>query len=234
MSDDADAPPEPDVPITRGWPFGVAQTVVLVVVCVVVGAAVAGFAGFRLGDRAGTESFNEADAGFLEDMIVHHNGAVALGFEYLSRASDPTVAHFAREIVTTQSAEMAVMNLLVDDAGHPEVATNGVAMEWMGEPMRPEEMPGMASDADYAQLRAATGIAADEVFTRLMIRHHEAGIAMANRAATDGENPRVRRLARTMAKVQRTEVAEMSRRRDALGLAAVDASDVAHAHDHMH
>jgi uncharacterized protein (DUF305 family) len=174
------------------------------------------------------------DAGFLEDMTAHHNGAVALGLEYLPRQSDPTVAHFAREIVTTQAAEMAVMNLLVDDAGNPEIATNGIAMEWMGDPMDPADMPGMASNADFAELRAATGLSADDVFTRLMIRHHEAGIAMAGRAAAEGENPRVRRFARTMAAVQRTEIDEMNRRRQALGLAPVDATDVADAHDHMH
>ena len=107
-------------------------------------------------------------------------------------------------------------------------------MEWMGEPMQPDEMPGMATAADYDELRAATGLTADEVFTRLMIRHHAAGVAMARRAAADGENPRVRRLARTMATVQETEIAEMNRRRVALGLATVDPTDMAHAHDHMH
>jgi len=225
---------EPPEPTARRWPFGVGQTVVLLVVCVVAAAAVAGVVGWQLGGRDDSESFNSADAGFLEDMIVHHNGAVALGFEYLPRGDDPTVEHFAREIISTQSAEMAVMNLLIDDAGNPETATNGVAMEWMGSPMSPSAMPGMASDADYAELRGSRGIAADEVFTRLMIRHHAAGIAMAKRAAADGENPRVGALARSMAKVQRTEVAEMNRRRVALGLPPVDPSDVLHSHDHMH
>jgi uncharacterized protein (DUF305 family) len=148
-----------------------------------------------------------------------------MGLEYLPRADDRVVGHFAREIVTTQSAEMAVMNLLIDDAGNPEVATNGVAMEWMGDPMDPTDMPGMASVADFAELEAASGLTADDVFTRLMIRHHEAGIAMAERAAVKGENPRVGRLARTMARVQRTEIDEMNRRRVALGLAAIATAD---------
>lgn len=214
----------------RGWPFGVAQTLVLVGLCVVIAAVI----GWQVGDRPSQESFNDADAGFLEDMIMHHNGAVALGLEYLPRQHDPTVAHFAREIVTGQSGEIAVMNLLVADAGNPPVATNGVAMEWMGEPMQPDQMPGMATAADYDELRAATGLTVDDVFTRLMIRHHAAGIAMARRAAADGENPRVRRFARTVATVQQTEIAQMNRRRVALGLAPVDASDLEASHDHMH
>lgn len=213
--------PEVDESPARRWPFGLAQSIVLVLVCTLVGGAI----GWALGGRDDAESFNDVDAGFLEDMTAHHNGAVALGLEYLARQSDPTIAHFAREIVTIQSAEMAVMNLLIDDAGRPAIATDGVAMEWMGEPTDPGAMPGMASADDFAQLRAASGIAADDLFTRLMIRHHDAGIAMAERAAAEGENARVRRLAHTMAKVQRTEIDEMNRRRVALGLAAVDSSD---------
>ena len=225
-------PEDDDLPTDahRDWPFGVAQTLVLLALCVVIAAVV----GWQLGDRPAQESFNDADAGFLEDMIVHHNGAVALALEYLSRERDPTVAHFAREIVTGQSGEIAVMNLLVADAGNPAIATNGVAMEWMGEPMQPDRMPGMATAVDYDELRAATGVTADDVFTRLMIRHHAAGVAMARRAAAEGENPRVLRLATTLAKVQATEITEMNRRRVALGLTPVDPSNLEASHDHMH
>lgn len=221
---------EPSAPgPRRAWPFGVLQTIVIILVC----ALAAGAIGWQLGGRDDTEPFSDVDAGFLEDMSVHHNGAVTLGLEYLSRANDTVVGHFAREIVTTQSAEMAVMNLLIDDAGNPEIATNGVAMEWMGEPTDPAEMPGMATAAEFAELQAASGLTADDVFTRLMIRHHEAGIAMAKRAAAEGQNPRVRRLARTMATVQRTEVDEMNRRRVALGLDAIaPAADDEHATHH--
>jgi uncharacterized protein (DUF305 family) len=207
----------------RGWPFGFVQTIVLVALCVLF----AGLIGWQLGGRGDGESFNDTDAGFLEDMIAHHSGAVSMSFAYLRNEHDPTVGHFAREIVTTQSGEMAMMNALVADAGNPEIATDGVAMEWMGAPMDPAEMPGMASEADFEALRAAEGLAADDIFTRLMIEHHEAGVAMATRAARDGENPRVRRLARNMAELQRTEIAEMNRRRVELGLAAVPGSAVA-------
>ncbi len=232
-----DSPHSPDAPDSpeprRAWPFGVLQTVALILVCVVAAGAV----GWQLGGRDDAETFNDVDGGFLEDMIVHHNAAVTMGLEYLPRGDDTLVGHFAREIVTAQSAEMAVMNLLIDDAGNPTVATNGVAMEWMGDPMDPADMPGMASAADFAELQSATGLAADDVFTRLMILHHAEGIAMAKRATADGENPRVRRLARTMATVQRTEIDEMNRRRLALGLdpsvaAGAPADDDDHASRH--
>lgn len=206
----------------------------LLLLCVVI----AGVIGWQIGAADDAESFNDVDAGFLADMIVHHNGAVALGFAYLPNEHDEVVGHFAREIVTTQAGEMAMMNALIADAGYPDIATDDVAMEWMGRPTDPTEMPGLASPDDYAELRAATGLGADDVFTRLMIRHHAAGVAMARQAAAEGENPRVRRLARNMARLQRTEIAEMNRRRVLLGLAAVDASTSSgtsgDAHDHMH
>lgn len=202
------------------WPFGLAQTVVLIVVCTVFAAAI----GWQLGARDDPEPFNDVDAGFLADMITHHNGAVALGFAYLGREHDAVVGHVAREIVATQSGEMAMMNALVADAGNPDEATDAVAMEWMGMPTDPAEMPGLASPADFAELRASTGTAADDVFTRLMIRHHAAGVAMARVAATDGRNARVLRLARAMARLQRTEIAEMNRRRIQLGLDPVESA----------
>ncbi|MFA5885846.1 MAG: DUF305 domain-containing protein [Acidimicrobiia bacterium] len=209
----------------RRWPFGIAQTLVLaLVLCLAAGAV-----GWHLGQRDGAESFNDADAGFLADMTVHHNGAVSLGLDYLAVQHDLLVSHYAREIVTGQSAEMAMMNLLIDDAGSPAIATDDVVMEWMGMPTDVADMPGMATEADFTALRAARGVAADDVFTRLMIVHHAAGIAMAEQAMVDGRNPRVHRLASTIATVQRTEIAQMNRRRVELGLPTVDWSDTSGA-----
>jgi uncharacterized protein (DUF305 family) len=62
-----------------------------------------------------------------------------------------------------------------------------------------------------------------------MIEHHAAGIEMADFAAADGSDERVRRLARGMAAVQRREIAELNGRRRNLDLAPV-AADSAHRH----
>jgi hypothetical protein len=53
------------------------------------------------------ESFNAVDVGFLSDMETHHNGAIALSFDYLGREHDSLVGHFAREIIVGQSQEIA-------------------------------------------------------------------------------------------------------------------------------
>ena len=81
-----------------------------------------------------------------------------------------------------------------------------------------------------SELRASAGAQADEVFTRLMIDHHAAGVAMADFAAAHGQNANVQRLAAAMAKVQRSEIAELNHRRTTLGFAPVDAKALEDLH----
>ena len=180
-----------------------------------------------------SESFSEVDVGFLADMSAHHNGAIGMSLDYLGRGADSTVDHFARDILLSQTQEIAVMNALLDDSGNQTATSDDVAMDWMGLPVAEAEMPGMPTAAELRALSEAEGATADDTFTTLMIRHHAAGAAMADYAAEHGENERVRRLARAMARVQRTEINEMNSRRVALGLSRVDAAsleDLAESH----
>ena len=176
--------------------------------------------------QPGDESFNDTDVGFLSDMSTHHLGAINLGFDYLGREHDSLVGHFAREIVLSQSQEIAIMNNLFAEAGNPARGGDDVAMDWMGMPVPPEQMPGMPTPAESEQLLGSTGLAADDSFTHLMIRHHAAGAAMAEHAAKHGENEQVRKLATTMARVQHTEINEMNSRRRQLGLAAIEREEL--------
>jgi uncharacterized protein (DUF305 family) len=96
--------------------------------------------------------------------------------------------------------------------------SGGTPMAWMGGTMpgmagmsmgpagdADTAMPGMASEAELAQLRSLTGSAFDVQFLRLMIRHHEGGRAMAQYAAAHGSVPAVRRLATTILETQTAE-----------------------------
>ena len=177
------------------------------------------------------ESFSAVDAGFLADMTDHHQGAINLSFAYLHNEHDLVIGNMARNIVTDQSQEIGIMNSLLTDAGNPETIGDGLAMDWMGAPVASSEMPGLATQAQFDELRAATGLTADDLFTRLMIRHHAAGAAMAEFAAAQGQNERARRFARGVAHVQRGEITDMNLRRTALGLAPIEPDfSVAHTH----
>jgi uncharacterized protein (DUF305 family) len=219
--DDGDAPSDvnDDAEWETAWPLGLWRTVVLIAAI----AFLAGVVGWRIGQPS-NGSFNEVDAGFLADMSTHHEGALALGFAYLPHQNDATVTHFAREIIRDQSIEINAMTVLLVDAGDAaeEVLDDNVAMDWMGESFAPFEMPGMATEAEFEALQSAVGLDADDLFTRFMIVHHAAGVAMADYAADHGRNDTVHHLARAMARVQRIEIRAMNRRRETLGLERVD------------
>jgi uncharacterized protein (DUF305 family) len=197
-----------------------------VVALVVALCFLAGVVGWWL-NQPDDESFSKVDIGFLSDMETHHNSAINMSFDYLDRSHDPVVKHFAQEIISSQTLELAAMNGYLNRAGGAAVAGDGsVAMAWMGHAVRPADMPGMPSKAQMADLDGSEGLAADDLFTHLMIRHHAGGIGMAEYAAEHGEHSGVRNLAATMAKVQRTEIAEINTRRVALGLPPISQSEI--------
>jgi len=209
--DDLDRGPEPM--------FSLLQTIAIVALAVVVSVGLTLF--FTQDDDP---SFNDVDVGFLTDMTTHHQGAITLGFEYLPGESDDVIGHTAREVILAQSQEIATMNNLLSQAGDDadQVANDDVAMEWMGHAVEPVDMPGMATATELEELAAATGIEADDLFSRLMIAHHAAGAEMAEYAAEHGENETVRSFARKVAEIQRLEIGELNERRVAIGLEPVE------------
>src|SRR5215212_9400098 len=133
-----------------------------VVVLVIALCFLAGVVGWWL-NQPDDESFSPVDIGFLSDMETHHNGAINMSFDYLDRSHDPVVKHFAQEIISGQTQELAAMNGYLHRAGGADAAGDGsVAMAWMGHPVRPADMPGMPSKADLAQLVASDGSVADD------------------------------------------------------------------------
>jgi uncharacterized protein (DUF305 family) len=206
--------------------FSLLQTIAIVALAVVVAV---GLTLFFTQDDDG--SFNDVDIGFLSDMTLHHQGAITLGFDYLPNESDDVIGHTAREVILAQSQEIATMNNLLTKAGDDADAIDGdgVAMEWMNHPVDPIEMPGMATAEELDELAAATGLDADDLFSRLMIVHHAAGAEMAEYAAENGANETVRSFAAKVARIQRLEIGELNERRVALGFDPVEPESFTHA-----
>jgi uncharacterized protein (DUF305 family) len=100
--------------------------------------------------------------------------------------------------------------------------STGTTMAWMGADMAgmpgmsghamgPESlMPGMATQSELAHLRTLSGRPFDVEFLRLMIRHHQGGLGMAQYAASHATEPAVRRLAGTIAETQTAETTTMA------------------------
>ena len=199
------------------WPPSLPQAVILVAALCVI----AGVVGWRLAqdDHPGRGS---VDVGFLEDMQTHHLQALEIGYAYLEHGSDPTLQHIAHDIITDQGIEVGQMRTVLSEWGFRSTPDpEGTAMAWMHEPHPAQQMPGMAAPADLDRLRGAQGIEADDLFSQLMIRHHEGGIHMASFAGTDAETSNIRNFARGMAASQRSEIGEINAVRSRLGLAPV-------------
>lgn len=191
---------------------------------VVVAAAVAflaGCIGWVLGGESSRPeaSYNEVDRGFLADMSNHHEQAVEMAMLTQGRAADSITDSFAREVVAFQRWELGQMQEMLAQSGTtpPEADPERITMAWMDMPTPLSVMPGMASPEQMVALGEAGGRELDRQFLTLMREHHRGGVHMAEEAARDAANPRVRDLATRMARNQQIEVEEYTQQLRRLG-----------------
>jgi uncharacterized protein (DUF305 family) len=196
------------------WPPSPPQALALAVVLCVI----SGLIGWRVAQPS-HPGRNSVDVGFLGDMQTHHLQALELSYGYLEHGSNPVLRQIAREIITDQAIEIGQMRSVLGSWGLPSSRSpTARAMAWMHEPYpSAQQMPGMASSQDLQALRDAQGPQADEMFTRLMIRHHDGGIHMSDYAAAFAQTPNVRNFARGISSSQRSEIDELNRIRQQLG-----------------
>jgi uncharacterized protein (DUF305 family) len=199
---------------------GTALWITLVIAALVLGGAI----GWRItkgSEASDRPAHDSVDVGFFQDMVTHHNQAVAMGFSYLEHGTDPLLRQIASEVVIYQASEIGVMNDHL--AQWNEQGTEGsTAMGWMGMKVPRDQMTGMATKAQMTQLADARGRDLDQLFTRLMIRHHEGGVHMAQFAAEHATTETVRSWARAMVDGQKGEIAELNQWRVRNGFPAVE------------
>ena len=156
---------------------------------------------------------DSVEAGFSRDMAIHHLQGVEMANLALERSEDREVRQLAFDISSTQTNQTGRMQGWLSLWGVQP--TGGEVMAWMadgghGHASTDGLMPGMATEAELAELRSLSGTAFDVEFLRLMIRHHQGGLGMAEYAAENADVPAVARLARTIAETQSAETGTMS------------------------
>jgi uncharacterized protein (DUF305 family) len=196
------APDTRDAEERTGWSLD-ARTVSLA--AVLVAAAIAAVVLWFLWPR--TPGEGSAEAGFLRDMSIHHDQAVEMALIIRDRTEDPQLHALATDIVLTQEAEIGTMTgwLLEWDLS---LTGSEPAMTWMGHAME-GPMPGMASPEDIQQLRDLPVPEAEALFLRLMIRHHAAGIDMAEACLDRCDDDDVLRLSHGIVNSQNAEINTM-------------------------
>ncbi len=145
-----------------------------------------------------------ADVNFLRDMAVHHDQAVTMGLIMMERTEDQSLLAISTDIVLTQTSQIGMMQGWIDRWDYNLISKNP-HMEWMGHPVR-GLMPGMATQEEIEQLRTLPLTEAEVLFCQLMIRHHAAGIEMAQAALDRVDDSEIRQFAQTIITGQFAEI----------------------------
>lgn len=205
---------------SSGRPRGLLTGVLVAVIAVALLLAGGGLAvalGIGRDEQPTTDS---VAAGFSRDMSRHHLQAVEMANLALTRTEDPEVRQLAFDISATQTNQLGRMQgwLALWDLPF----NGGETMAWMsdgdaaGHDMAGHDtaggalMPGMATEAELAELRSLSGTAFDRMFLQLMIRHHQGGLAMAEYGREHSDVDVVERLARSIAETQDAETTTMA------------------------
>ncbi|WP_320784331.1 DUF305 domain-containing protein [Streptomyces sp. CRN 30] len=151
--------------------------------------------------RAEDDSPNSADVDYARMMIQHHAQALEMTELVATRAESTPLKRLAERIAASQGPEIEAMRGWLDTYGQQETESGGGHDH--------ATMPGMATDAQLKQLRAAEGEAFDRLFLTLMITHHQGAITMATEVKAQGNNLRVEEMADDVVAQQTSEISRM-------------------------
>lgn len=169
---------------------------------------------------------DDADVTFATMMIPHHRQAITMARLAPTRAASPQVKELAGQIDAEQVPEIVQMQTMLATWGgdaeqtalpadpHGMAGTGGGTDSGGGGDSGGgdrADMPGMATDAQLAELSRATGPAFDREFLDLMIRHHEGAVGMAKTELADGRDPDALTMARNISDAQEAAIALMQR-----------------------
>jgi uncharacterized protein (DUF305 family) len=150
-----------------------------------------------------TKNGEYSDEAFIDAMVPHHQGAIAMAKVALKNAEHEEIKELSRNILASQQAEIEELKAIKKE----EFGTSDVPME-----MSSEQMRGMGVMMDPQSL--ANKEPFDEAFIEAMIPHHRSAIDMATVANQDSENPRIQELAENIVSAQKGEIEQMKRWRE--------------------
>jgi uncharacterized protein (DUF305 family) len=159
------------------------------------------------------------DRRFIDMMVPHHEGAVAMARIADQRAQRPEIKAMAADIQRTQDAEIRRMKdwrqAWYGSDQTPPMSKMPMA-PGVGGTAGHGGMPGGTMDmaADVERLRRVPE-PFDRAFIDAMIPHHESAVAAAQAAATGAQHAEIKELARGIVRDQQREIALMRQWRQA-------------------
>ncbi|MCF4120977.1 DUF305 domain-containing protein [Antribacter sp. KLBMP9083] len=157
------------------------------------------------GTTAAGSEHNDADTGFAQMMIIHHEGAVEMAGLAAEKSSTPEIKDLAERIAGAQQPEIDLMTGWLTSWGE-----DLEGMDHSGMDMGGMDMDGMDQAEAMAMLGGLSGAEFDEHFLHLMTAHHQGAIEMSQAEIEDGVNEEATTLAQTIIDAQTQEINEMA------------------------
>lgn len=172
---------------------------------------------------------NQADIGFVVQMVPHHEQGVEMADLALELSDNTEVLELAQRIKEAQAPELLTMKGWLagwgpaatvpppspSDPASPDAAATSAAPGAPADPGTPATPAdpaaghGMMTTEEMDTLANSTGEQFDDRWVDMMIRHHQGAVAMADTVLDRGRNPEVEELAETIRKTQNAEIREL-------------------------
>jgi len=146
------------------------------------------------------------DEQFIDMMVPHHMGAVAMAQIALDRAEHPELKTLANSIISSQNSEIGQMKQW-RKAWYGSDQTPPIDQMATLPGMDMTMMTGMSMSHDIQSLQTATPF--DKAFLMDMIPHHQSAIAGAKLEQEQGMHPELKQLAGTIITDQQKEIDQM-------------------------
>jgi uncharacterized protein (DUF305 family) len=143
-------------------------------------------------------SSGHVDKDFVAQMVPHHQAAIAMAQAELRYGHNPRLLNLAREIIVTEQADIAIMQLPLTSTAPSQTARSN------------ESQYLTASTAAMGKMMSAMDVPSsgnvDKSFVAQMVPHHQGGIAMAQDELRYGHDQTLTRLAQEIIVIQLQEI----------------------------
>ena len=137
------------------------------------------------------------DAKFIDSMIVHHQGAIAMVQEALEKAQRTELKQFAQNVIMVQAGEITQLQVWRNN-WYPTVAISA----------------GTGIDMGDMMVSQDDSVSYDLRWIDAMISHHQAAITMAQEALTKAEHADIKNLSQAVIEMQSAEITQLEAWRD--------------------
>lgn len=174
------------------------------------------FGGTMMGNRSGMDRDDDKysrqggmmgsiDAHFIEQMIPHHEGAVAMATLALQKSTHAEVKTLASAIIESQTKEIDDMTAWYKQWFGKDVPEASMGMMKGG--MMFESGMHMGGDEDMTALETAADF--DKAFLEAMIPHHQMALMMVQMLESGTDRPEMLQLAKNISVSQSKEIQDM-------------------------